>query len=99
VLPFTGSRKGVAVDLEKIKEAVVSNVYHITAAKKGVLHQHADKDEIFYCIKGEGVGVLESGETELSVGKVFIVPAGVMHTVRSAGEVYVASFLIPVVKE
>lgn len=86
------------MELESIKKGIVANVYHITFDRKGTLHRHGDHDEIFYCIKGEGVGVLEDGEVELTVGKVFIVPAGVMHTVRSAGEVYVASFLVPVVK-
>ncbi|ABB32866.1 Cupin 2 conserved barrel domain protein [Geobacter metallireducens RCH3] len=86
------------MELEQIKQGLVSNVYHLTADKKGALHKHPDHDEIFYCIKGEGVGVLERGEIELSVGKVFIVPAGVMHTVRSSDEIYVASFLVPVVK-
>ena len=55
-------------------------------------------DEIFYCIKGAGFGVLEDGEEELTVGKVFIAPAGVMHSVRSDSEIYVTAFLVPVVK-
>ena len=63
------------------------------------MHKHDGKDEIFYCIKGSGVGVLEDGEVELNVGKAFIVPAGVMHTVRTDGELYVSSFLVPVVDE
>lgn len=92
-------RKGSTVELEKIKDAIVTKVYHIPSDKKVPLHRHADHDEIFYCIKGEGFGVLEDGEMGLTVGKVFIVPAGVMHSVRSDDEVYVASFLIPVVKE
>jgi len=49
----------------------------------------------FYCIKGEGFGVLENKDIELTVGKAFIVPAGVMHALRSDNEMYVTSFLIP----
>jgi len=86
------------VDLKEIKKAIVTKVYHIPSEKKVPLHKHTDHDEIFYCIKGEGVGVLEDGEVELTVGKAFIVPAGAMHTMRSDGEIYVASFLVPVVK-
>lgn len=87
------------MELEKIKEAIVTHVYHIPAEKKVPLHKHEDKDEIFYCIKGEGFGVLEDAEIELSVGKVFIAPAGVMHSVRSDSEIYVTAILVPVVKQ
>ena len=86
------------MDLEKSKEAIVKNVYHIPSEKKVPLHKHKDQDEFFYCLKGEGFGVLEEGEIALSVGKEFIVPAGVMHSVRSDSDIYVASFLLPVVK-
>lgn len=87
------------MELEKIKESLIANVYHIPAEKKVPLHQHQDQDEVFYCLKGEGFGVLEDGETELTKGKVFIAPAGVMHSVRSDSEIYVTAFLVPVVKQ
>ena len=86
------------MDLEKTKEAIVKNVYHIPSDKKVPLHQHKDQDEIFYCLKGEGFGVLGDGEMELTVGKVFIAPAGVMHSVRSDSEMYIAAIMVPVVK-
>ena len=87
------------MDLEKIKETIVTHVYHIPSEKKVPLHRHQDKDEIFYCIKGEGFGVLEDREMELTVGKVFIAPAGVMHSVRSDSEIFVTAFLVPVVEQ
>ncbi len=87
------------MDLEKIREAIVTKVYHIPSEKKVPLHKHPQHDEIFYCIKGEGYGVLEDGETPLTVGKAFIVPAGVMHALRSDGDLYVSSFLVPVVAQ
>ncbi|ELC8442650.1 cupin domain-containing protein [Clostridium perfringens] len=87
------------MNLEKIKESIVTNVYHIPEDKKVPLHKHAKHDEIFYCIKGEGFGVLEDREVELTVGKAFIVPAGEMHALRSDSNLYVSSFLIPVVEE
>jgi mannose-6-phosphate isomerase-like protein (cupin superfamily) len=87
------------LDTDAIKESIVKNVYHIPADKKVPLHKHAKQDEIFYCIKGSGFGVLEDGEVELSVGKAFVVPAGVMHSVRSDSELYVTAFLVPVVDE
>ena len=87
------------MNLDSIKEAIVKNVYHIPSDKKVPLHKHEDKDEIFYCIKGAGFGVLENSEVELTVGTSFTVPAGTMHSVRSDEEVYVAAFLVPVVDD
>lgn len=83
------------MDLENIKNSIATNVYHIPAEKKVALHKHQNHDEVFYCIKGEGFGVLEDKDIELEVGKAFIVPAGVMHALRSDSEMYVTSFLIP----
>jgi len=87
------------MDIEKVKNAIAVNVYRIPADRKVPLHSHADHDEIFYCMEGEGFGVLEDGEVELTVGKAFIVPAGVRHSMRSDGEIYVASFLVPAARE
>jgi AraC family transcriptional activator of pobA len=85
------------MDLNAIKESIITKVYHLTSKTKVPLHEHAEQDEIFYCIKGSGFGVLEEEETELNVGKVFIVPAGTRHSLRSNGDLYVSSFLVPVV--
>ena len=52
------------MDLNSIKESIVENVYHITSETKVPLHKHAEQDEIFYCMKGFGFGVLEDGEEE-----------------------------------
>ena len=87
------------MDLDSIKESIVKNVYHIPSDKKVPLHKHAAQDEIFYCIKGSGFGVLEDSEVELKVGTSFTVPAGIMHSIRSDGEVYVTAFLVPVVDD
>ncbi len=86
------------MDLQKIKDSIVTNVYHIPAGKKVALHKHDNHDEVFYCIKGEGFGVLEESEEKLTVGKAFIVPAGVMHALRSDNDLFVTSFLIPKVE-
>lgn len=81
--------------IEEIKNAIVKNVYHIDSSKKVPLHKHNKSDEVFYCIAGSGFGVLENTEVELTVGKAFIVPAGIMHSLRTDSELFVASFLIP----
>ena len=87
------------MNLDQIKEAIIKNVYHIDASRKVALHKHDKSDELFYCISGSGYGVLADEEVPLSVGKVFIVPAGVMHALRTDRELYVCSFLIPLVSE
>ena len=83
------------MDTNSIKEAIKTQVYHLTSEAKVPLHKHDDKDEIFYGIKGSGFGVLENGEEELTVGIAFIVPAGTMHSLRTDGDLVVASFLVP----
>lgn len=86
------------MDLQNIKENITTNFYHIDSERKVPLHKHANHDEIFYCIKGSGFGILEDKEIELTVGKAFIVPAGAMHSMRTDDNIYVTSFLIPVVE-
>jgi quercetin dioxygenase-like cupin family protein len=84
--------------IDDIKRKIVTNVYHIPSDKKVPLHKHEEHNEVFYCIKGEGFGVLESNEEKLTVGKVFTVPADTMHALRSDSEMFVTSFLIPVIE-
>ncbi|HAH57123.1 MAG TPA: cupin [Bacteroidales bacterium] len=84
------------MDKELLKSEIKTNVYHIKPDSNVALHKHRKFDEVFYCIKGEGFGVLENEEIELSVGKVFPVKENIMHALRSESEMWVASFLIPV---
>ncbi len=87
------------MNLEDIKTGLVTNVYHITADRKVALHKHADKDEVFYCIAGRGFGVLEHAEEALTPGRTFVVRAGTLHALRTEADLFVASFLVPVVKD
>ena len=87
------------MDLKVINDSLESSVYHITSETKVPLHKHKDKDEVFYCIKGSGFGVLADGEVKLTVGEAFIVLAGTMHSLRSEDNLYVTSFIIPIVDE
>ena len=59
------------MDLDAIKEAIETKVYHVLSGMKVPLHEHPTHDEVFYCIKGSGFGVLADGEVELKVGDVF----------------------------
>ena len=85
------------MDKELIKSKLKTNVYHITIDSNVALHKHQKFDEIFYCIKGKGFGVLENEEKEMNVGDAFIVKENTMHALRSDSEMWVTSFLIPVV--
>lgn len=87
------------MDIEALKSGIIKNVYHIDSSKNVALHKHSNSDEIFYCVKGHGFGILENSEVELTVGNAFIVPAGTMHSLRTDSDLFVASFLIPVIKE
>jgi mannose-6-phosphate isomerase-like protein (cupin superfamily) len=87
------------MDLDALKNDIITNVYHIDSSKKVSLHKHNKNDEVFYCISGSGFGVMENTEVELTAGKAFIVPAGIMHALRSDNALFVASFLIPSIKE
>lgn len=87
------------MDLDELKNDIKTNVYHIDSSKKVSLHKHNTNDEVFYCIAGSGFGVLVGSEVELTVGKAFVVPAGIMHALRSDNDLFVASFLIPRLEE
>ncbi len=86
------------MDKELINSKIRTNVYHIISEKIVALHKHQNYDEIFYCIKGNGFGVLENEEKEMNVGDHFIVKENTMHALRSDSEMWVASILIPVIK-
>jgi quercetin dioxygenase-like cupin family protein len=77
------------MDLEAIKQNIVVNVYHIDADEDVPLHKHPKHDELLYCIKGAGFGVLEDREVDLSVGEVFIVPAGTKHSIRTDEDIFI----------
>lgn len=68
------------MDLNSIKDSIVKNVYHVPSDKNVPLHDHKNHDEVFYCIKGTGFGILEDQEIELNVGDVFIAPAKQKHS-------------------
>ena len=84
------------MDKELLKSKIKTNVYQITSDSNVALHAHKKFDEIFYCIKGEGFGVLENEEKELTVGDAFIVKENILHALRTETEMWVTSFLIPV---
>ena len=87
------------MDLEVIKAKIATNVYHIKSDKVVAMHKHHKHNELFYCIKGAGFGVLEHEEMALTEGKVFVVPAGTLHALRTDGDLWVSSFLVPLLAD
>jgi quercetin dioxygenase-like cupin family protein len=85
------------MDLELIKSTIVTNVYHINPDSRVALHKHNSHNELFFCIKGKGFGVLENENIELSEGRVFVVTAGTMHSLGTDSNLWVSSFLISVI--
>ena len=85
------------MDKEFIKSKIKTNVYQIKPDSNVALHKHQRFDEVFYCIKGEGFGVLENKEKKLNVGDAFIINENTIHSLRTESEMWVISFLIPVV--
>jgi len=84
------------MDLSTIEKAIETKVYHIHPDLKVPYHEHAAQDEIFYCIKGAGIGIVDGKEVELTVGDVLVAHAGSMHSLKTDGELYVTALLIPV---
>ncbi|MGL4760149.1 MAG: (2Fe-2S)-binding protein [Sarcina sp.] len=83
------------MDTNKVREEIETKVYHITPEAKVPLYDHAAQDEIFYCIKGSGVGILEDQEIDLNVGDVFVAHAGNKHSLKTDGDLYVTAILVP----
>lgn len=84
------------MDLDALKNSIETKVYKIPAKATVPLHKHTNKDEVFYCIRGSGFGVLQDEEVPLTSGIPFVVRAGTMHSLRTDSELIVTSFLIPV---
>ncbi len=67
------------------------NDYEIKVVKvqgEFVWHQHEDTDELFIVLAGELTIQLRDGDVELRSGQLFVVPRGVEHCPRAAGEVH-----------
>ena len=58
-----------------VRLGVVEGEYH--------WHKHDDEDEFFYVVEGQFLIDLEGRTVELSPGKGFVVPKGVMHRPRA----------------
>ncbi len=85
------------MDIELVKAKIGTNVYKIAAGRTVALHPHKDEDEVFYCVKGTGFGLLDGSEVVINVGDTFIARAGTLHGLRAEQDFYVVAIMIPVI--
>ena len=86
------------MDLNAFKSSIETNVYHIPTGVEVPLHDHVAHDEIFHCIKGSGLGLLEDTKIKLTQGVSFTARAGKMHGLLSENDLHVVAIMIPVEK-
>jgi|LGVE01.1.fsa_nt_gb bacterioferritin-associated ferredoxin/mannose-6-phosphate isomerase-like protein (cupin superfamily) len=84
------------VDFNALTEGLETKTYLIPPTVKVPLHEHATQDEIFYCVKGNGIGIVDDKEFKFSPSDSFIAPAGSVHSIKSDETLFVMAFLIPV---
>lgn len=84
------------LNLNDFKKEVETNVYCISSTMKVPSHEHASHDELFYCVKGIGIGIVDGQNIELTPGATFIAPAGKMHSLKTDNNIIVVAILIPV---
>jgi len=84
------------VDFKALKEGLETKTYLIPPEVEVPLHEHATQDEIFYCVKGNGIGIVDDKKFKFSPGDIFVAPAGSLHSIESDETQYVMAFLIPV---
>ncbi len=85
-------------ELQAIKEAIHTDVYHIPTGEAIALHSHISHDEMFYCIKGIGKGLLEGKDIGLYAGDTFVAPAGKLHGLVSKHDLHIVVVQIPIKK-
>ena len=77
--------------IEESDEAA-AEVHHVTI-ENAKLHYHAQTDEIYYVISGNGTMVLDDDVIEIHEGVVIYVPKGVKH--KAIGKLTVLTVCIP----
>jgi len=84
------------VDFKTMKEGLEVKTYMVPPTFEVPLHEHATQDEIFYCVKGHGIGIVDDKRIEFSPGDIFVAPAGSIHSVESDETLFLMAFLMPV---
>jgi len=84
------------VDFKALKEGLETRTYMVPPTMEVPMHEHATQDEIFYCVKGTGIGIVDDKEFKFAPGDIFVAPAGSMHSIESDEVLFLMAFLIPV---
>jgi mannose-6-phosphate isomerase-like protein (cupin superfamily) len=74
------------------KDGAAAEVHHVRI-DHAKLHYHAQTDEIYYIISGQGTMVLNDEQIEVHQGMVVYVPRGTRH--KAVGELTVLTVCIP----
>lgn len=86
------------MDVQAMKDAISTEVYHIPTGESIAMHTHISHDEMFYCIKGIGVGHVGNQDISLYTGDTFMAQAGKLHGLTSKNDLYIAVVQIPIKK-
>jgi mannose-6-phosphate isomerase-like protein (cupin superfamily) len=74
------------------KDGAAGEVHHVEI-HDARLHYHANTDEFYYIIDGQGTMILDDEEIELHKGVVVYVPRGVKH--KACGNLTVLTVCVP----
>jgi len=86
----------IGVDFASILDGMEIKTYYIPGDNQVPLHEHFAQDEIFYCVSGQGKGIVGDRTFDFSPGDSFTAPAGSMHTIESNETQCVLAILLPV---
>ncbi|HUE72864.1 MAG TPA: cupin domain-containing protein [Pirellulaceae bacterium] len=73
-------------------DGAAAEVHHVEI-DNAKLHYHAQTDEVYYIIDGEGTMILDNNEIEVHKGVVVYVPRGVKH--KAVGKLTVLTVCVP----
>lgn len=59
-------------------------------------HSHADREEVYYFVRGQGVMVVDGKEIEVAAGDSFYLPYGPLHTTRNVSPMPLEFFWITI---
>jgi mannose-6-phosphate isomerase-like protein (cupin superfamily) len=78
--------------LIEASDEAATEVHHVEI-DHAKLHYHAQTDEVYYIIRGQGTMILDDDEIEVHEGVVVYVPRGVKH--KAVGKLTVLTVCIP----
>lgn len=62
-------------------------------------HAHADREEVYHFLRGQGVMVVDASETEVAAGDTLYIPSGPFHTTRNPSSMPLEFFWITIARK